>query len=275
MATRRTRATDSSVDAHAQEAVRLSREFLRHLYGHDFDWCLNKLAKDFVWIGAQKDDGATSLDEFTQYLEENGSRFIRSSITDEELIVTCSSEQTCSVACRCLVLSPPDDNMIYAQGIRCTLEWYRSGRKLLLKHLHLSVPVDYREVLESYPIAAGTETYRYMRSLVKLGLSRKSVSLYGVDGTVHWVHPSQIIYLEASRKRTIVHCITKDIVVPAVIRDTVDMVGNKIIRVHRSYAVNRDHVVELKAGILLLDDGTSIAIPAKRVADVRAELMGH
>jgi DNA-binding LytR/AlgR family response regulator len=110
---------------------------------------------------------------------------------------------------------------------------------------------------------------------MKLGSSRNSVSLYDVNGTVHWLHPSQIIYLEANRKRTVVHCMTKDIVVPAVIRDAVEMVDNKIIRVHRSYAVNRDHVIELKSGRLLLDDGTSIAIPAKRIADVRAGLTGR
>jgi hypothetical protein len=31
-------------------------------------------------------------------------------------------------------------------------------------------------------------------------------------------------------------------------------------------------VIELKAGRLLLDDGTTIVIPAKRLADVRAKL---
>jgi DNA-binding LytR/AlgR family response regulator len=125
------------------------------------------------------------------------------------------------------------------------------------------------------PVVAGTEAYRYMKTLIRMGSSRKNVSLYDVDGTLHWVHPSQIIYLEASRKRTIVHCMTKNIVVPAVIRDAIEMVDGKIMRVHRSYAVNRDHVIELKGGHLLLDDGTSIAIPAKRLADVRAALTVH
>jgi DNA-binding LytR/AlgR family response regulator len=91
---------------------------------------------------------------------------------------------------------------------------------------------------------------------------------------VHWIHPSQIVYLKANRKRTIVHCMTKDIVVPAVIRDTLEMVGDKVMRVHRSFAVNRDHVVELTGTRLVLDDGTTISIPAKRLPDVKAELMG-
>lgn len=274
MATKNMRTAIGSVDERAKEALRLSKEYVRHIWAHDIEWCLDKVAPNFVWIGTQKDYYASTRDEYEQLLKAMGSVIRRSTVTDESYTVAGVDDRMCCVVGRFLVLTPPDSDKIIAHWHRCTLVWQRTGRRLVLSHLHLSSPVDYVEDGESYPISAGTETYRYMRSLMKLGSSRKSVSLYDVDGTVHWVHPSQIIYLEANRKRTIVHCITKNIVVPAVIRDAVEMVDNKIMRVHRSYAVNRDHVVELKAGRLLLDDGTSIAIPAKRIADVRAELTG-
>lgn len=272
MATRDIRVATSSVDDYANEALRLSKDYVHHLWTCDFEWCLNRVTKDFVWIGSRQEQFATSQQAFVGVLNALSTTMSRSSVTDEEYAVVACSESICGVACRFLVLTPADNEHIIAQWHRCTFVWKRSGRKTLLTHLHLSAPIDYVERGESYPIHAGTETYRYMKSLMRLGSSRKNVSLYDADGTVHWVHPSQIIYLEANRKRTIVHCMTKNIVVPAVIRDAVDMVGDKIIRVHRSYAVNRDHVVELKAGRLLLDDGTSIAIPIKRLADVRAKL---
>lgn len=274
MATRYMRTTNNSVDACAKEGVRLSKDFIHHLYTHNFDRCLSKLSKDFMWIGVHKGFYSTSYDEFAEFLKVDGINIRRASVSDEEYTVVACDEHMCCVSGKYLVLSPPDDDKICAYWNRCTFVWHRSGKKMLVAHLHLSAPADFVEEGDSYPIAAGTDTYRYMRSLIKLGSSRKNVSLYDTDGTVHWVHPSQIIYLEASRKRTIVHCMTKSIVVPAVIRDAVEMVGDKIMRVHRSYAVNRDHVVELKAGMLLLDDGTSIAIPAKRIADVRAGLTG-
>lgn len=272
MVTRSMRAATSSVEEYSKEALRLSKDCVRHLWMRDFDWCLNRVSSDFVWIGPQQEHFTLSHNEFATLLDAFGAYRRRSTVTDEEYSVVACDERICSIAGKYLLLTPPDADKIYAQWHRCTMVWRRSGRKLCLAHMHVSSPVDYVEEGESYPIAAGTETYRYMKSLMKLGSSRNSVSLYDADGTVHWVHPSQVIYLEACRKRTIVHCMTKDIVVPAVIRDTVEMVGNKIMRVHRSYAVNRDHVVELKAGRLLLDDGTSIAIPAKRIADVRAQL---
>lgn len=275
MTTSKTRAAGGSKASCAKEALRLSKDFVHHLYGHDFDWCLRRVSNDFLLIGTQKESNVISRDEFAEFLTATSASARRSSITEEEYTVVNCTERTCSIAGRYLVLTPPDADKIYAHWNRCTFVWRRSGKKMLLAHLHLSAAVDYVEEVGAQPIAAGTETYKYMRSLIRLGSSRKSVSLYDVDGTVHWVHPSQIIYLEASRKRTIVHCMTKDIVVPAVIRDAVDMVGDKIIRVHRSYAVNRNHVVELKAGILLLDDGTSIVIPQKRIAEVRAQLTGR
>ncbi|MBO7675190.1 MAG: LytTR family transcriptional regulator [Atopobiaceae bacterium] len=274
MAAKNMRANTSSVDEYAKEAIRLSKDFVHHIWALDIDWCLNRTAPDIVWIGSQKDHYASSFVDFAEALKVPEVP-MRSTVTDEAYTVAYVDETVCCVAGNFLVLTPPNSDKIYAHWHRCTFVWCRKGRRPLLVHMHLSSPVGYVEDGEGYPISAGTETYRYMRSLMKLGSSRKSVSLYDVDGTVHWVHPSQIIYLEANRKRTVVHCMTKDIVVPAVIRDAVEMVDNKIMRVHRSYAVNRDHVVELKAGRLLLDDGTSIAIPAKRIADVRAELTGH
>ncbi len=272
MAIQYMRATESPVDALAKEALRLTKDFIHHLYGRNYDWCLNKIEKSFTWIGAQKDFCATSREDFGDFLDKDTLSISQATVADEEYTVACCTERMCCVTGRFIVLTLPEDEKLSTQWNRCTLVWHRSGRRNLLAHLHISVPADHLEEGASYPISAGTETYRYMKSLRRLGSSRKSVSLYDVDGTVHWVHPSQIIYLEANRKRTIVHCMTKDIVVPAVIRDAVEMVDGKILRVHRSYAVNRDHVVELKAGRLLLDDGTSIAIPAKRIADVRATL---
>ena len=274
MATPYVRTTGSLADSLAAEAVRVSKDFIHHLYGHDFDWCLHKTSKDFLWMGTREEHFAASRDVFAHYLE-SGDAPQKATVADEEYAVVACTERMCCVTGRYLVLFPPDNDKISAMVNRCTMVWHRVGKRVQLVHLHVSAPASHAEEGETHHVAAGTDTYRYMQSLRRLGSSRKSVSLYDVDGTVHWVHPSQIIYLEASRKRTIVHCMTKDIVVPAVIRDTVDMVGNKVMRVHRSYAVNRDHVVELKAGRLLLDDGTSIVIPAKRIADVRAELTGN
>lgn len=271
MTARNTRGVSSSVDEYTREAMRLSKDFVHHVWAHDYDWCINRVTSDFMWIGPRKGQFTYSREDFGAVLQGLDKGF-RSTVTDEEFVTIAAGAYLCCVVARFLVLTPSDAEQILAQWHRCTFMWKRTGRRQLLAHLHASSPIDYVEEGESYPIHAGTETYRYMKSLMKLGSSRNSVSIYDVEGTVHWVHPSQIIYLEANRKRTIVHCMTKDIVVPAVIRDAVDMVGPKVVRVHRSYAVNRDHVVELKAGRLLLDDGTSIAIPAKRLADVRALL---
>ena len=275
MATQYMSAAHSSVDAFADDALRLTRDFIRHLNNRNFDWCLNRMTKDFMWIGTQKDYVATSRQAFADFLDKEAQNIKQATIADEEYSVVMTTDRLCSIAGRFLVIIPSDSDKVHAHWNRCSFVWRRTGRRTLLAHLHVSTPVGATEEGDVYPIAAGAETYKYIQSLRRLGSSRKIVSLYDVDGTVHWVHPSQIIYLEANRKRTIVHCMTKDIVVPAVIRDAVEMVDNKIMRVHRSYAVNRDHIVELKAGRLLLDDGTSIVIPAKRIADVRAELTGH
>ncbi|MDD5800396.1 MAG: LytTR family transcriptional regulator [Coriobacteriales bacterium] len=258
-------------EALRDEALQQSQEFVQRLLRCDVGWCREHSAEDLMFIGPQLGQYVCSFDDFEQFVR-SGKKDSATSATEEEYSVVACGGLVCVVVGRFLVFTASGSQDIYAQWFRVTLVWKRSNDGLLLEHLHISNPEKSEGQTADLPVRTGTETYRYIKSLMKIGSTRKNISLYDVEGTVHWMHPSQVIYLEANRKRTIVHCMTKDVVVPAVIKDVVEMVGPKVVRVHRSYAVNRDHVVELKLGRLLLDDGTTIAIPAKRIADVRAEL---
>lgn len=260
-----------AADALRADALAGSQEFVQHLLRLDLDWCRERATDDLMFIGPQLSQYTATFDEFRQAISARR-RDNPTSATEEEYSVVACSGPICAVAGRFLTFTPSEAQDIFAQWFRVTLVWRRTSKGIRLTHLHMSTPEAMGGDAADLPVRTGTETYHYIKSLMKIGSSRKNISLYDVDGTVHWMHPSQVIYLEANRKRTIVHCMTKDVVVPAVIKDVVEMVGSKVVRVHRSYAVNRDHVVELKLGRLLLDDGTTIAVPAKRIADVRAEL---
>lgn len=272
MVTKGTTEHHGSAFALRDEALLLSKEFLHHVWSRNFEWCEGRVAPDFVWIGPDRDEHPFGSEE----LRENVSRLLddldKVTVSEEEYRVVDSSEAGCSVAGRFLAIGQQEGEQIIAQRYRFTFVWRLVPEGLMLAHLHLSVPQDAEGEWKSLPVRTDSDTYRYMKSLAKLGKSRRNVALYDADGTVHWVHPSQVIYLEAQRKRTIVHCMTRDIVVSSMIKDVIELIGDKMVRVHRSYAVNRDHVVELKAGRLLLDDGTTIVVPAKRLADVRALL---
>lgn len=255
-----------------ERALAQSREFSHRFNSGDIDWCMASLSPEFTLVGPAQGQTTSDHAEVQKIFEEGSAQYPGAALAEEEYSIVSEGVSVCTVLGCALRLIPPNNEEIFAARVRTSFVWRRSGKDVTLDHMHSSEPKTTDLTGQSFPVSAGTETYRYMRSLIKLGNSRTSVSIYDVNGTVHWVHPSQIIYLEANRKRTIVHCMTRDIVVPAVIKDAIEMVGEKIVRVHRSYAVNRDHVVELKTGRLLLDDGTSISIPAKRIADVRAEL---
>lgn len=260
-----------AVDIFRDEALSQSQEFIQHLLNLDFDWCRLQVSSDFMFVGPQLIQYTTSFDDFFDSISPRRKENPTSATEEEYSVISCSGP-LCVVAGRFLTFTPSEAQDIFAQWYRITMVWRRTSDGLRLQHLHMSTPEQGDGDSANLPVRTGTETYRYIKSLMKIGSTRKNISLYDVDGTVHWMHPSQVIYLEANRKRTIVHCMTKDVVVPAVIKDVIEMVGEKVVRVHRSYAVNRDHVVELKLGRLLLDDGTTISIPAKRIADVRAEL---
>lgn len=272
MVNKGTAARGGSVSVIRDEALLESKEYVHHLWSRDLDWCLERVTPDFAWIGPERDEHSFEPGAYRDYLTRFMADMGKVTISEEEYRIVSAGERVCSVAGRFIAISQPDGDQILAQWYRFTFVWRFVEGQPRLAHLHLSVPREGEAQWEHFPMRADSDTYRYMKSLAKLGSSRHNVSLYDTEGTVHWVHPSQVIYLEAQRKRTVVHCMTRDIVVPSVIKDAVEMIGPKIVRIHRSYAVNRDHVVELKAGRLLLDNGVSIAIPQKRLADVRASL---
>ena len=94
--------------------------------------------------------------------------------------------------------------------------------------------------------ASGARTNGELKTSPKEG----KVSLQARDskGLTHWVQPSSVIYA------------------------VLEQLGNVVIKVHRSYAVNPAYVSTLENEMLYLTTGDKVPVPAKRVKTVRAAL---
>ena len=100
------------------------------------------------------------------------------------------------------------------------------------------------------------------------------VSLQARDskGLTHWVQPSSVIYVEASHQYTNVYCRDRSIRLRTPFSTVLEQLGNVVIKVHRSYAINPAYVSTLENEMLYLTTGDKVPVPAKRVKTVRAAL---
>ena len=118
--------------------------------------------------------------------------------------------------------------------------------------------------------ASGTRTNGELKTSPKEG----KVSLQARDskGLTHWVQPSSVIYVEASHQYTNVYCRDRSIRLRTPFSTVLEQLGNVVIKVHRSYAVNPAYVSTLENEMLYLTTGDKVPVPAKRVKTVRAAL---
>lgn len=118
--------------------------------------------------------------------------------------------------------------------------------------------------------ASGARTNGELTTSPKEG----KVSLQARDskGLTHWVQPSSVIYVEASHQYTNVYCRDRSIRLRTPFSTVLEQLGNVVIKVHRSYAVNPAYVSTLENEMLYLTTGDKVPVPAKRVKTVRAAL---
>lgn len=104
-----------------------------------------------------------------------------------------------------------------------------------------------------------------------------SIALQASDthGTTHWVAPNQVIYVSAAHQYTVVYCTDRVIRMRAPFGLVLEQLGDTVVRVHRSHAVNPLYVSHLTDDKLYLTTGATIPVPARRAREIRALLAQH
>lgn len=99
-----------------------------------------------------------------------------------------------------------------------------------------------------------------------------SLQITDAKSVTHWVAPESIMYASAAHQYTVVHCRDREIKVRGSITSVCEFLGELVVRVHRSYAVNPLYIDHMKGEMLFLIDGTKVPIPTRNVRKVRLAL---
>ncbi len=157
---------------------------------------------------------------------------------------------------------------------RCSFIWSKVGNEFKIKHIHFSSPLGELKVgaHERFPNIVGEMSKRYMDRKIKEIVRSDRVSVTDSDGVVRFLSLNDIIYISANQKQTIVHTASENINVRKGFVATLALFPD-LIQIHRSYAVNKSYIYEIRKDSVIMTDGSEIHIPVNKYHDVKMALL--
>lgn len=263
----------------AMEKGRAAEAFVRTLvhkfWEGDEEFFGSVLADDFIWIAAQDDqyclDSAASLDMYRHLMSSLPSTVL----IDEDYAAVSMQGSITVVVGSYYGINSPDSGTAFSARQRLTAVLRDSQEPLgfELVHLHVSNPVSLSKKGEFFLVGFSREAYRYVRMLASQYRDRESVEVREIGGATHVLRIFDVVYLEADRQYTVVHCLNKSLRSRMGIGHLSQRFPkDRFFEVRRGCVVNILHVISWDADNVMLTGGVEIPIPARRSTEVRAKI---
>lgn len=86
------------------------------------------------------------------------------------------------------------------------------------------------------------------------------------------IHESEILYLEAGHNYVLWHCEGHQLETRGSLKEAEQTVSEAFVRIHRSFIVNKNHVVRIARCYVVLDNGEILQIPVKKYCEIKKKL---
>ena len=259
-----------------QDAVELTRMIMRKHYERDLDFVIEQMAEDIMWIGPIKSQFINGLDNFKKILEiEQGIPF---QIKGDVYELVGENEKGCVVSGKYTVYNEGVQNYIMLAEQRCTFVYRRQEGRLLAIHIHVSNTADNLLIGDEkyFPFKAGRENYEYMQKLIQEKISKeKKVCFKGLDKEEYFVDINQIIYIEAGHRKSRLQCVGQAMYIRVPIGEIETKLPAQFVRIHRSYIINLDYVLNVQYREITMYDGSTLPIPEKRYHQVLKSIQDY
>lgn len=202
------------------------------------------LDKNIIWLGTEGGGYLQGHKKVREYLDQL--YFPEASVAEQKYIVIFGNERLCGLAGKFFVSCPVlQENEIW----NGTILWKRTESEPKATYVHLS---KYSEDMEK-------ERYWILDK----------------SGRSHCLRSRDIIYVEACRNYVIIHCVDKQVMVMETMASMEEMLSDTFLRIHRSYLINREYVLEAGRCFVKMINGDEIQVPVKRYCAVRKMLEFH
>ena len=266
---------DTSLSApHAallREAQQLTEQFLVHFYHHDARWCIRHCHSEASYLGTTRQGIALSYEQLREVLFDVLQNFNPSLVLSIDCEPRLLPGNTVLVLTQFHLVSDPIYGRVHTVGRRGTLIWVPTSQGLRLRHMHFSAPHSIESGASDISTAT-VDAYRYANAVVNQVVRGSSIPITDVNGTMHHIAPIEVRYLEADRQRCIIHCLDRTVVARRGFREMCTKLGDDLVVVHRSFAINLTYLRVVTREEVVMDDGTRIPLPQRRSREIRHEL---
>ena len=257
-----------------QMAEAFVRNFFRRFWGNDEAYIERVAASDFVMIAAQDDQYCLDRDQALALYRDLMRSVSDIAIIDEDYTTVMTKGEVTVVSGSFYGVSNPDSGVAFSARQRVTAVLRDApGDTFQVVHLHISNPLSISRKGEFYPVNFSHEAYRYVRMLSSQHSDRASIEVREIGGAMHVLRIFDVVYLEADRQYTMIHCLSKTVRS----RQGIGVLSkrfpaNRFFEVRRGCIVNILHVLSWDAAKVVLTGDIEIPIPVRRSSEVRERI---
>ena len=256
------------------DAIKLSSEILRRFWQKDSDFAGEYFADDILWIGAQKDEFLIGIEAAKADLDAALREIPPCILLHAEFHAVSSGSKYCTVIGKYLTTTDKNADFFLQNIQRCTFVWENTRDGMRIHHIHISNPLGELQLSddERFPTTMGKMAQVYMNRQIKQLAESRRISLTGENGTTYTLMQSEIMYISAFSKDTIITTVNGEMLVKKGISKLAKLFGDQFIPIHRCYIVNPDYVTALERYTITMLNGEKLPVPQKKFNEVREAL---
>lgn len=258
-----------------KEILQKTKEALHMFFERNIDSFLQLLDEDCVWIGSYEAQYAKGKQKFLQ-LTKKESKEQPVHLSEEEYTLLFAERNHWTVYGRYTITAKQTDGTLLIIKGRMTFVWERKQGHLRIIHIHcsdaLDVPLQHVQgkPQPTIPQPENSGWFDYIRQ-IDLAAQNSRIQLRDSLGSIHWLFPAEIIYVQASNKKSIVHTGTDTFYTRMTLRELSQKDDNFAL-IHRSYMINRSYLKEFKRYQATLMDGNILPIGKERYMALKQSL---
>lgn len=258
-----------------EEAIRLTHEVLVRYWQRDYMFAIENCMNDVIWVGSRQDEFQIGVAATQADFERAVKELQPCHLVDAEYHIAASGLKFCAVVGRYLVTTDSSADYYLQVQQRCSFVWVKTDVGLKISHLHISNPIGELKIApnEAFPNTIGKMAHRYLMNRLEHTSNNDSLSVYGDGGSLHFIHLSDILYVAALDKDSVITTVNGDFYCKTGINEIAKQAKPRLLSIHRSYLVNPEYVSTLERYNVIMANGKKLPVPAKRFNEVRDQMV--
>lgn len=285
-------ASATSQPGFVMHALNCTRELIWLYWAGAVDLCLLYVEDSTQFIGPLSEHPAMGKPAISAAMSElRAVTPSRNIMTSEHYSSALLDTNSCSITAQCTLERQTDVPLDYPLGSHvsppvpttttflCTLVWASQGDQApRLALCHCSVPLQptpSNAAIRAGALPAGLDALAQRGEATLTRLNEESLQTIDSNGISHWFYPKSVVYAKAAHQYTDIYCVGRRLRIRSSFNTVLEQLGDTVVQVHRSYAVNPAYLSYMKDQTLYLTTGDQIPIPSNRRREVRQLLLEH